>query len=37
MKAKPGLRLIATDRPTDAARDLDANDGVSGVGAIRCR
>ncbi|MBK9242224.1 MAG: glycerophosphodiester phosphodiesterase family protein [Acidobacteria bacterium] len=35
--AKTGLQLIATDRPTEAARDLDANDGVSGIGAMRCR
>lgn len=35
--AKTGLQLIATDRTTEAARDLDANDGVSGNGAMRCR
>jgi glycerophosphoryl diester phosphodiesterase len=34
--AKTGLQLIATDRPTDAARDLDDNDGVAGVGSKRC-
>ncbi len=34
--AKTGLQLIATDRPAEAARDLDANDGVSGIGAMRC-
>ena len=34
--AKTGLQLIATDRPADAARDLDANDGVEGIGAKRC-
>jgi hypothetical protein len=28
--------VIATDRPIEAARDLDDNDGVSGVGAMRC-
>lgn len=34
--AKMGLQLIATDRPTEAARDLDANDGVPGIGAMAC-
>ena len=34
--AKTGLQLIATDRPAETARDLDANDGVPGVGAMRC-
>lgn len=34
--AKTGLQLIATDRPTEAARDLDANDGVPGIGASGC-
>lgn len=34
--AKTGLQLIATDRPTEAARDLDANDGVPGLAAMRC-
>jgi glycerophosphoryl diester phosphodiesterase len=34
--AKAGLQLIATDRPTEAARDLDAGDGVPGLGASRC-
>ncbi len=34
--AKAGLQLIATARPIDAARDLDANDGVPGAGALRC-
>lgn len=34
--AETGLALIATDRPVEAARDLDANDGVDGVGALQC-
>ena len=34
--AKTGLQLIATDRPAEATRDLDANDGVDGIGAKRC-
>lgn len=34
--AKTGLQVIATDRPAEAARDLDANDGVPGIGATAC-
>lgn len=31
-----GVTIIATGRPIEASRDLDANDGVDGVGALRC-
>ena len=34
--AKSGLQLISTDRTIDAARDLDANDGVEGHAATLC-
>jgi glycerophosphoryl diester phosphodiesterase len=34
--AETGLALIATDRPVEAARDLDAADGVEGHAALRC-
>jgi glycerophosphoryl diester phosphodiesterase len=34
--AETGLVLIATDRTPEAARDLDAADGVEGHGALRC-
>lgn len=34
--AETGISLIATDRPIEAARDLDANDGVDGFGAKQC-
>jgi len=34
--AKTGLQLISTDRTLDAARDLDANDGVEGHAATLC-
>lgn len=34
--AETGLVLLATDRPIEAARDLDANDGVDGFGALQC-
>lgn len=34
--ANTGVQLIATDRPTQAVRDLDANDGVAGIGAMGC-
>ena len=34
--AATGLVLIASDRPIDAVRDLDAQDGVEGYGALRC-
>ncbi len=35
--ADTGLAMIATDRPADAVRDLDANDGdESGYGALQC-
>ena len=34
--AETGLALIATDRPFEAARDLDANDGADGIGALQC-
>lgn len=34
--AETGLQLIATDRPIEASRDLDANDGVDGLAAMRC-
>jgi glycerophosphoryl diester phosphodiesterase len=31
-----GLQLISTDRTIEAARNLDANDGVDGHGAVMC-
>jgi glycerophosphoryl diester phosphodiesterase len=34
--AATGLALIASDRPIEAVRDLDAQDGVGGYGALRC-
>jgi glycerophosphoryl diester phosphodiesterase len=34
--AATGLALIASDRPIEAVRDLDAQDGVQGYGALRC-
>ena len=34
--ASTGLALIASDRPIAAVRDLDAQDGVEGYGALRC-
>jgi glycerophosphoryl diester phosphodiesterase len=34
--AESGLALIATDRPLEAVRDLDAADGVDGYGALQC-
>ena len=34
--AKTGLQLIASDRPIEATRDLDANDGVDGIASRRC-
>lgn len=34
--AKSGLQLISTDRTIEAARHLDANDGVEGHGAAMC-
>ncbi|UPT62931.1 MAG: glycerophosphodiester phosphodiesterase family protein [Hyphomonadaceae bacterium JAD_PAG50586_4] len=34
--AETGLQLIATDRPIEASRDLDANDGVDGFAAMQC-
>ncbi len=34
--AKTGLQLISTDRTINAARDLDANDGVEGHAATLC-
>jgi glycerophosphoryl diester phosphodiesterase len=34
--AETGLALIATDRPIEAARDLDANDGDTGNAALAC-
>lgn len=34
--AETGLVLLATDRPIEAARDLDAHDGVDGFGALQC-
>jgi glycerophosphoryl diester phosphodiesterase len=33
---KSGLQLISTDRTIEAARNLDANDGVEGHGAAMC-
>lgn len=34
--AETGLALISTDRPIEAGRDLDANDGADGVAALQC-
>lgn len=34
--AETGLQLIASDRPVDALRDLDAQDGADGYGALQC-
>jgi glycerophosphoryl diester phosphodiesterase len=34
--AETGIQLVATDRPVEAARDLDAHDGVEGYGAAQC-
>lgn len=34
--AKSGLQVIATDRAAAAAGDLDAHDGVDGIGALAC-
>lgn len=34
--AKSGLQLISTDRTIEAARDLDAHDGVEGIAALGC-
>jgi glycerophosphoryl diester phosphodiesterase len=34
--AATGLVLISSDRPVEAVRDLDAQDGVEGYGALRC-
>jgi glycerophosphoryl diester phosphodiesterase len=34
--AGTGLSVIATDRPIEASRDLDANDGTEGNGALQC-
>ncbi len=34
--AKSGLQLISSDRTVEAARDLDAHDGVEGIGALTC-
>ena len=34
--AATGLALISSDRPIEAVRDLDAQDGVAGYAALRC-
>jgi glycerophosphoryl diester phosphodiesterase len=34
--AETGIQVIATDRPAEAARDLDTHDGVDGYGALQC-
>jgi len=34
--AETGLQVIASDRPVEAARDLDAHDHVDGYGARQC-
>jgi glycerophosphoryl diester phosphodiesterase len=34
--AATGLALISSDRPIEAVRDLDAQDGVEGYAALRC-
>ena len=34
--AETGLQIIGTDRPMQAARDLDAHDGEEGLAALQC-
>jgi glycerophosphoryl diester phosphodiesterase len=34
--AETGIQLIATDRPVEAERDLDAHDGADGYAALQC-
>jgi hypothetical protein len=34
--AATGLALISSDRPIEAVRDLDAQDGVEGYAALQC-
>ena len=34
--AATGLSLISSDRPVEAVRDLDAQDGVEGYAALGC-
>jgi glycerophosphoryl diester phosphodiesterase len=34
--AETGLALIASDRPVEAARDIDANDGTPIPGVVEC-
>ncbi len=34
--AETGLQIISSDQPAEAVRDLDANDGVDGYGALQC-
>jgi glycerophosphoryl diester phosphodiesterase len=34
--AETGVQVIATGRPGEALRDLDANDGAQGYGAMQC-
>lgn len=34
--AATGLALISSDRPIEAVRDLDAQDGIEGYAALRC-
>jgi glycerophosphoryl diester phosphodiesterase len=34
--AETGLAIIATDRPIEASRDLDANDGAEGLASLQC-
>ncbi len=34
--ADAGLVVIATDRPIEASRDLDANDGAEGLASMQC-
>ncbi|QGZ97025.1 glycerophosphodiester phosphodiesterase family protein [Terricaulis silvestris] len=34
--ADTGLEIIATDRPVEASRELDANDGADGLASLRC-
>lgn len=34
--AETGLHVIATDRPADASRDLDAHDGEDGLASMQC-
>jgi glycerophosphoryl diester phosphodiesterase len=31
-----GLQIVSTDRPAEAARDLDVNDGADGHGVLQC-